>query len=153
MATFRFRAQAALEMRRKQDDDAQRALAAARRAAADAQDAVARAERDLVEAHQRAAVEEAKASDTTRAIWYRNWMKWQQAVIAAARATLAARRGEERAAADLAMETRRRLRSLERLRERMWKAFQTAERRAEQKEFDALGGLRFVARADVPEGA
>jgi flagellar export protein FliJ len=153
MATFRFRAQAALELRRKQDDDAQRALASARRATAAAEDAVARAERELAEAHQRAAAEEAKASDTARAIWYRNWMKWQQAVIAAARATLEARRSDERQAAGQAMETRRRLRSLERLRDRMWKAFQTAERRAEQKEFDALGGLRFVARAEVPEGA
>jgi hypothetical protein len=34
----------------------------------------------------------------------------------------------------------------------MWKAFQTAERRAEQKAFDVFGGLRYVAQRDVPEG-
>jgi flagellar export protein FliJ len=153
MARFRFRAQAALELRRTQDEDAQRALGAAMRATSAAADALARAERDLVEAHQRALAEEAKATNTTRAIWYRNWIKWQQAVIAAARSALEARRDEERQAAARAMETRRRLRSLERLRDRMWKAFQLAERRAEQKEFDLLGGLRYVARADVPEGA
>jgi flagellar biosynthesis chaperone FliJ len=153
MAAFRFRAQVALELRHKQDEEAQRALGVARRATSAAQDAQDRAERDLAEAHQRASEEEARASDTTRAIWHRNWLKRQQAVIAAARSTVDARRVDERNVAERAMETRRRLRSLERLRDRIWKAFQAAERRAEQKEFDALGGLRYVARRDVPEGA
>jgi flagellar export protein FliJ len=153
MAAFRFRAQAALELRGRQDEEAQRALGVARFALAAATEVLARAEGVLVEAHQRAREEEARASDTTRAIWHRNWMKRQQAVIAAARATVETRRAEEHAAAERAIETRRRLRSLERLRDRIWKAFQATERRAEQKEFDALGGLRYVARRDVPEGA
>jgi len=152
MANFRFRAQAALELRQKQDEDAQRALGDARRATAAAEEIVEREVRALSEAHARACEDEAQASDITRAIWHRNWMRRQQAVIASARALVDARRADQRAAAERAMETRRRLRSLERLRDRMWKAFQTAERRAEQKAFDVLGGLRYVAQRDVPEG-
>lgn len=152
MANFRFRAQAALELRQTQDERAQRALGDARRATAAAEEIVDREVRALSEAHTRACQEEASASDLTRAIWYRNWMRRQQAVIVSARAVVDARRADQRTAADRAMETRRRLRSLERLRDRLWQAFQTAERRVEQKEFDVLGGLRYVARRDVPEG-
>jgi flagellar biosynthesis chaperone FliJ len=110
-------------------------------------------ERALAEGNARASLEEARAWDTARAVWYRNWMTRQRQVIAAAREMAAARGLEERAAADRAMEARRRLRALEKLRDRAWKAFQTAERRTEQKEFDALGGLRYMARREVPEGA
>jgi flagellar export protein FliJ len=153
MANFRFRAQVALDLRRTQDDEAQRALGAARQATVAAQHVVAAEERALTDANARASREEAQASDTTRAVWYRNWMKRQQQVIAASRAVVATREQEERDAAARAMEARRRLRSLERLRDRAWTAFQTLERRTEQKEFDVLGGLRYVARRDVPEGA
>jgi len=149
---FRFRAQAALDMRRKQDEEAQRALGVAKHATAAAERALRHEQQMLVEAQARARDEEARAWDTARVIWYRNWMKLQQQRIAAAARRLDERRAEERAAAERAMETRRRLRSLERLRERSLKAYQTAELRIEQKEFDVLGGLRFVARQNVPGG-
>jgi flagellar export protein FliJ len=152
MATFRFRAQAALDLRRKQDDEGQRALGDAMRATAAARAALEAAERQLVEAHQRAREEEATARDTTLAIWYRNWMKRQHLVIARARGALEQREADQRVATAKAMEARRRLRSLERLRDRAWNAYELAERRAEQKQFDVLGGLRYVARHDVPEG-
>ena len=153
MAGFRFRAQVALDLRRKQDDEAQRALGVARQATVAAQRALDEQVRILEESHARARIEEAHASDTSRAVWYRNWMTRQRLVIAAARAAVDARRNEETAAAQRTIETRRRLRSLERWRDRHEKAFQLAERRAEQKEFDVLGGLRYVARRVVPEGA
>jgi flagellar export protein FliJ len=152
MANFRFRAQVALDLRRKQDEEAQRDLGIARHATADAKRALDAEERVLADANVRASVEEARATDTTHAVWYRNWMKRQQQVIGAARAAVDTRLQEERAFAERAMEARRRLRSLERLRERAWKAFQTLERRAEQKEYDVLGGLRYVAQRDVPGG-
>lgn len=153
MAHFRFRAQVALDLRQRQDEDAQRELGATRQARVAAERMLAEEERVLAEAHVRASIEEARACDTSRAVWYRNWMRRQQMVIAAARATVEARRQDEAAAAERAIEARRRLRALERLRDRAWKAFQTAERRTEQKEFDVLGGLRYVARREVPEGA
>jgi|WetSurMetagenome_2_1015567.scaffolds.fasta_scaffold58277_3 flagellar export protein FliJ len=153
MARFRFRAQVALDLRQKQEEEAQRALGAARQARAVAAHALEHEERVLAEANTRAAVEEARAWDPSRAVWYRNWMKGQKQVIAAAHAVLETRRQEERAAAERAMEARRRARALERLRDRAWKAFQVAERRSEQKEFDMLGGLRYAARQHMPEGA
>ena len=141
-----------MDLRRKQDDEAQRALGVARRATAAAKAALDQAERALSEANLQACEEEARAVDTTRAIWYRNWMKRQHQVIAAAGAALEDRLTEERAVTARAMEARRRLRSLERLRDRHWAAFQLAVRRAEQKDLDVLGGLRFVAQREVPGG-
>lgn len=152
MANFRFRAQVALDLRRTQDEDAQRALGAARQSRAAAERLLEDETRALADGHARASLEEARAWDASRVVWYRNWMKRQQQVIAAAKAALDARRQEELAAAERATEARRRVRALERLRDRAWKTFQTAERRSEQKEFDVLGGLRFVARREVPEG-
>ena len=152
MGPFRFRAQAALDLRRKQDEDAQRALGVARHATVAAENALTHEVIMLQDGQARARDEEARASDTTRAIWYRNWIKRQQQRIAAAQTVVETRREEERTAGAHAMETRRRLRSLERLRDRTLKAYQVAELRAEQKEFDVLGGLRYVARQDVPGG-
>jgi flagellar export protein FliJ len=149
---FRFRAQAALDLRRKQDEEAQRELGVARHATAAADRALQHERTTLENGLARARDEEGRAWDTARAIWYRNWIKLQKERIAAAEAMLERRRGEERSAAERAMTTRRKLRSLERLRDRNWKAHQTAELKAEQKEFDMLGGLRFVARQDVPGG-
>ncbi len=152
MAAFRFRAQAALDLRRTQDEEAQRVLAAAQAATAAARGDVERAVRRLAEAAERAREEEARAADTTAAIWYRNWMKGLQRAIALAQVALGERLAAERAATARALEARRRLRSLERLRDRLWKAAQRAELRAEQKEFDVLGGLGYVARHNVPGG-
>jgi len=153
MSVFRFRAQVALDLRRKQDDDAQRAFGAARQARLAAERVAEGEERALAEGNLRASIEEAREWDTSRAVWYRNWMRRQQQVIAAALARVEERRQDELAAADRALEARRRVRALERLRDRPWKAFQTEEQRREQKEFDILGGLRYVARREVPEGA
>jgi flagellar export protein FliJ len=153
MAIFRFRAEAALDLRRKQDEEAQRVLGEARRAAAAAEAALAHEERVLAETLARGRDEEASAVDTARAVVYRHWMVRQRMVIEAARRRLGEMRAAERATAEQAMVARRKLRALERLRERLWKAYLVNERRVEQKEMDVLGGLRFVARRGVPEGA
>jgi flagellar biosynthesis chaperone FliJ len=152
MPSFRFRAQVALDLRRKQDEEAQRALGAARQARVAAEGTLEAEERALADGNLRASIEEARAWDASRTVWYRNWMRRQQQVIAAARAVVEARRQDERAAAERAMDARRRVRALERLRDRAWQVFLTAERRTERKEFDVLGGLRYVARRAVPEG-
>jgi flagellar export protein FliJ len=153
MAKFRFRAEVALDLRRKQDDEAQRALGDARRATEQAESGLQHEQRVLDETLARARDEEARACDMTRAIWHRHWMRRQRLVIEAARRLMEERRVAERAAAEHAMLARRKLRALERLRDRLWKTYLQAERRAEQKEMDVLGGLRFVARRGVPEGA
>jgi hypothetical protein len=153
MPKFRFRAEAALDLRRTQDEDAQKILAAARRATAQAEAALAREQRVLDETLARAAAEEARALDLACAVWHRQWMRRQRQVIEAARRLLGERQAVEKAAADQAVVARRRLRALERLKDRLWAAHVTGERRSEQKEMDVLGGLRFVARHGAPEGA
>jgi flagellar biosynthesis chaperone FliJ len=153
MPTFRFRAEAALTLRRTRDEEAQRALGQARRATRLAESELEREERLLAETLAQAQEEEARASDLARAVWSRNWMRRQRLEIAAAARRLDEQRRAERAAAQQAMEARRKLRALEHLRDRMWRAFLDAERRAEQKDLDMLGGLRYVARRGVPEGA
>lgn len=152
MARFRFRAQAAMDLRRKQDEDAQRALGEARRATQQAQAALDHERRVLDEAMVQARREAEQAYDATRAVWYRNWMSRQQQVIAAATRALEERRTAERTATEHAMQARRKLRALERLKDRLWKAFLAAELRAEQKELDVLGSLRYVARERAPGG-
>jgi flagellar export protein FliJ len=153
MATFRFRARVALDLRRKQDDEAQAALGDARRAVRQAEEAVAREERLLHDTLARARDEEAQACDMTRAIWYRQWMRRQRLVIEAAGRLLEERRAAERACAERATAARRRLRALERLRDRLLQNHLEGERRVEQREMDVLGGLRFVARRGAPGGA
>ena len=152
MAKFKFRAQVALDLRRKEDDEARRVLGEAARATRAAQEQLHEAERALEATMRRAAEEAATAADTTGALWYRNWMTLQKQVIDRARATVDERRRAERLAAERALVTRRKLRSLEQLRERMWQAFLLAERRLEQKEMDVLAGLRYVARTGVSKG-
>ena len=143
-----------MELRRRRDEDAQRALAEAARQVRAAESGLQREERRLADTLALAAVEEAALTDLSRAIWHRNWMRRQRLVIEAARRQLDERHAAERAAAADAMDARRKLRALERLRERMWQAFLAAERRAEQKDLDVLAGLRYVARhGSAPGGA
>jgi flagellar protein FliJ len=153
MPAYRFRAQAALDLRRKQDDEAQRALGEARRATLLAQRVVQRAEEDLAKSLRLAREKEGEPANVALAIWYRNWMRRQKLTIVAARQALDRQRDVERAAAEQAAQARRRLRSLERLRDRTWQAFLMVERRVEQKELDQLGTLQYVARTSVSEGA
>jgi flagellar export protein FliJ len=153
MAKFRFRAEVALDLRRKQDEEAQRTLAEARRAVARAEAVLAHEDGVLRDTLARAAAEEARASDLARVIWHRQWMRRQRQVVEAARRWLGERQAVERAASDQAVMARRKLRALERLKDRLWATYVAEERRSEQKEMDVLGGLRFVARRGAPEGA
>jgi len=74
MAKFIFRAQAALDLRRKQEDAARLALAEAQARLREAEEALARSEGQVADALARARNMEAEAADPTLAIWYRNWI-------------------------------------------------------------------------------
>lgn len=152
MPAFRFRAQVALDLRRRQEEDARRLLGDARRAVLDAREQVERSVASLDEAFERARDYASRADNLVQTSWYRNWILLKQQQVAAGRHTLAGREAEELEASRRAMEARRKLKSLERLRERMWAVHIDAERRQEQKLLDELGGLRHVARLVVPGG-
>ena len=148
MARFIFRAAAALDLRRRQDEEAQRALAAAearRRAAAQRLEAARAAlSRTLAEA----AVAEGVAGNVTARVWHRNWIVALRLQVDRCAHTVSQHDYEVRQAALEAREAHRRREALERLQDRAWRAWQDAERRAEQKAIDELAGTRFLrARA------
>jgi flagellar export protein FliJ len=146
MRPFKFRAEAALDIRRKHDEAAQRALALARMATRTARDVLSCA-LERIESASRDTAKAWEASGTIdRLIWQRNWMVGLERDASRARQALADRETEERRAAEIAQHARMQVRVLERLRERTWRAWQLEARRVEQKAIDELAGLRFAAR-------
>lgn len=142
---FRFRAQSALDLRRRDEDDAKRALGAARQEVAAAASAVAAAETRLADGLRRARDEQLHATDTMMSGWLRNWLAGQRREVVALHRALAGRREAERSAAGLLMDATRRVRALVQLRERMRQEYALEERRAEQRELNWLGSLRYLA--------
>ncbi|MBI4265882.1 MAG: flagellar FliJ family protein [Acidobacteria bacterium] len=145
MSGFRFRAQAALDVRRRQLVTAQRDLAraehvrdAARQGVVDADAAVARA--------RRAASEQLGAPRSSTALeWYRFWILRLDHERAAAAALLSARDRDVTAAAAACLRAKQRCESLERLREKARRAHARAEADVERKTIDELAARRFSA--------
>ena len=151
MRPFKFRAEAALDVRRKFDENAQRALALARAARHAAGDVLSCA-LERIESSNRESAAAWQASGTIdRLIWQRNWMIGLERDVDRARQALTDRENEERRAAEIAQHARMQVRVLERLRERALRAWQLDARRVEQKAIDELAGLRFAARQRAAE--
>lgn len=146
MPKFVFRAEAALTLRRKQEDAARLALAEAQQRAREAEASLARAEAEERDALDRSRENEAQATDPTLAIWYRNWIKRVQREVARCGQVLDGRRADVLDAERKVMEAHRGVRVLERLRDRKWTDYQAGERRDEQKSLDMLGVLQFAMR-------
>jgi flagellar FliJ protein len=146
MAPFRFRPQPALDLRKRQEEAAAAAVAAARLATEQAEAARSECQQRFDEAGRRAAEADAAGGEVTIAIWYRNWMRSQRRELARAEAIAEDRRVMLRDAESRLVDARRRVRVLERLRERAWDAHQRREREAEQKALDELAGLQFAIR-------
>jgi flagellar export protein FliJ len=142
---FRFRAQSALDLRQREEESAKRVLCSARQEVATAASAVAAAETRLAEGLRRARDEQTASTSTTMSGWLRNWLAGQRREVAALQRALAQRRDTERLAAGSLMDASRRVRTLVHLRERLWQEHAVEERRAEQRELNWLGSLRYVA--------
>jgi len=144
MAEFRFRAQAALDLRQKQEDDAANALAkaeAAFRRTAE-QQAATRAEREAALTRQlgdqRAGIGAALLE------WHWNWINGLSATIERLGRDLEARRKDVTAAELAWREARRRRLVLERMRDRQLRRHQADERRKEARNVDELARIRFI---------
>ena len=149
MRAFRFRAEAALQLRRREHDAALAGLA-------HAQTAMGLAERRVEEADAAVRDAEDRLDRAVRAPepgvpieWYRSWR-------ARCCADRERRADEQRACASqlrdataAVRETHRRVRALERLREGALAAWAQAARAEEQKTMDALAAVRFVRRKDA----
>jgi flagellar export protein FliJ len=148
---FSFRPQPALDLRRRQEEEARRALALA-------EAELARAETDLVEARARAdngltarhaAFARGTSADTLG--WYRNWMIGLEHDVVRANRRREERRTSVQTAEHKVQEARRALRALERLRDRSWRAYQQQARREEQRDLDLLASLQYAVRRARPE--
>ena len=130
---FRFRAQSALDLRRREDERAKRALGAARQEVAAAASAVAAAETRLADGLRRARDEQLQATDTMMSSWLRNWATGQrrEAWPSSGAGHAAGGGAISRGAPDGSHAARARTRSL---RDRMWHEHALEERRAEQRE-------------------
>jgi flagellar export protein FliJ len=146
MRKFVFRAEAALTLRRKREDEARLLLADAQRRAQLAEQELLLAQARAEDAVRRARDAEEQATDPTLAIWYRNWIKKQQRDVARGVQVLDGRRAEVKTAEQRVMEAHRAVRALEKLKARGLAEHATAERRAEQKELDLLGVMQYAIR-------
>ncbi len=144
--TFRFRAAAALDMRRKQEDTARLALAVAENAvilatqqAKDAADRVSDEGRKLVDAQR-------EGTEAWRVQWHRAWIERQRTEAAARARDVSQRTTDARAALAVTREAMKKRRVLERLRDRSWHKFQKDEHDQHVRDMNELATLRFVAQ-------
>jgi flagellar protein FliJ len=150
MPPFRFRLQAVLDWRGRQHDEALRLLAAARQVLAASEADAGRAREQLASSRERTRVAESGGCDQATRSWHWNWIVRCDADVTRADAAVAARRADVDTAAAIVAEARKRLRPLEKLRDRARQEHADEERRSEQKALDALAVSRYV-RSDGGE--
>jgi flagellar export protein FliJ len=145
MQPFVFRAQAAIDLRQREFDDARRVLARASLDLRAAHDVWSEARERQTEARNAWAREMTRTIDPARAQWYRFWivrLEHEQDVCAKA---VAAREREVALATAVCNATRQRLEALERFRDKALQAWERAAAADEQKQIDVLATLRHVA--------
>jgi hypothetical protein len=147
MKPFRFRAAGALDVRRRQEDEAREALAQA--------ESLARAARmraddaDALVARECARLETVQHDVAPAYLigWHRSWIsKLRRDAEGCHRAAETAREAARRAEAAV-REAHKRRRTLERWRDRALARYQREANAHETREMNALAGLRYVARA------
>lgn len=141
---FRFRAQAALDLRRREDDQALAALARADAGLRAATTRLRETEARAADARAQCAGLMQQGALTAQYLWYRSWILRLDRERGAAAAAVAARQKEHARAASARARTHQRVEALVRFRdksEHAWKQRLAAE---EQKHLDALATIRFV---------
>ena len=142
---FTFRAQAALDLRRRELEEAQRQLARAegdrdlaKQRVSDAAAAVAQARGTAGEAHK-------QTTTSTDLQWYRFWILRLEHEHTAFAATLATREEAVRRASAACLEARKRRESLEKFRGKARHAYDTEQAALERKLIDELATRRYAA--------
>jgi flagellar export protein FliJ len=144
MASFIFRPQPALDLRRREADAAQLAAAEARVISDRAAQAHADAQAAFEAGSARAAALDAAGGSITDVIWHRNWIRSLRRELVRTEAHAEDRRVQLETAEQALVAARERVKVLERLKERAIAAHQERERREEQKAMDELATLRFA---------
>jgi flagellar export protein FliJ len=144
---FRFRAQPALDLRRRELASAQADLARAERDRDAARQGVAAATAAVTGAQRDAAAHGSNRQSAEELQWYRFWILRLDYERRAATAALEARQAAVAAASAACVRAKQRCESLERLREKALRAHHLKEADAERKLIDELATRRFTSEA------
>src|SRR4029450_3929391 len=151
MPEFRFRAAAALELRRRQERTAATLVARAEAALREIRARASRAQLDRERAQSALVDVQCRGTDIATLTWHRNWIV-RMTDTAARLAHDVDRHAQVVAAAEPAGgEGRRPHTALERMRERAWVRHQQAEQREELKRLDELARVRHILGGDANE--
>ncbi len=144
MREFRFRAAAALELRRKEENDAGAALARAEAELRSAEQIAQKADASRRSAQQRLTSVERHGSDVATLMWHRNWIVRLSNDLAERRRQVVALTEAVRQAELRWRQARQRRLALERMQERALRRFRQEQLRQELKVIDELARLRYV---------
>jgi flagellar export protein FliJ len=147
MRPFRFRAAAALDLRRKEEESARLRLARAQTDLQHARQRVVDADRAASDAAEHLATAQSGGTEAWRIGWHQSWIRRQRLDAAACRRTVAVSATvAEHAAASVSIAHQKR-RVLERLRERALERHRQAADRHATNEMNQLANLRYLAQA------
>ena len=143
---FTFRAQPALDVRKRELDAKRRELATAEWELRAARQLFTEAEQTLRDAHDNAS-ETLRHAGVEQYVWHRVWIDRVERAKAAHAVTLAQRQDDVAKAAAICRKAKQRVDAMEKLKDRARAAWEHEARLREQRELDALATMRFVADA------
>jgi flagellar export protein FliJ len=145
--TFTFRAQAALDLRRREHDARRRLFATAQMELHATRQQLAEAARILADARRDAGELMQRVLDAEALRWHQLWITRLGRARGAHEVALAEKAGLAAHAAAACETARQRVEAMERLKDKSWRAWCEAARLHEQREFDALATMRHVHAA------
>jgi flagellar biosynthesis chaperone FliJ len=145
MKAFRFRAQAAIDLRQREYDEARRVLARASLDLRAAEELRTEADARIIAAREQGTREMRGSIDTGRWQWHQSWILRLEHERAVCVTDVAARERDVERASAAALRARHRVEALERFRNKARSAWERVLAADEQKQLDVLATLRHVA--------
>lgn len=149
---FKFRATAALDLRKKQEDAARLEAAKADAAARAAGQRLNEARARVHDEGEKLSREQQQGMEAWRVQWHRAWIERQRHDAAVRAEELKTRTSEAAVAAQAAREAVKKRRVLERLRDRAWHKYQRVMQEQHVRDMNELATLRFVAQISEEGG-
>jgi flagellar export protein FliJ len=151
MPDFRFRAAAALELRRRQEHDAGNVLVHAEARFRQAQAAKHAAETERRGAQSAQVEETRRGTDVATLEWHRNWILRLATTVERLHNDVELKATAVRSAEGEWRDARKRRLALERMKDRAWRRFQQEQQRQELKVIDELARLRHIVAERASE--